>query len=248
MRPVDVAIDQTLNFLHRILPAPPLRILEVGCGSGDLAKRLLREGFEVTALDSSPEAVRVARAAGVPAVEADFLGYNNDPYDVVLFVRSLHHVRSLSEAMLRAAALLHAKGWLIAEEFARERANRETAAWFYDNRELLKVSGVLTHAHDAPKSDASDSTFDPLERWRVDHQGDPGHPLHDRNAMLAEIGRRFEIIDSQDAPYLYRYLSQWIEESPRGCDLAHRLLEIETRRIAQMLLAPIGFRVVAKKR
>ena len=162
MRPVDVAIDQTLNFLHRTLPAPPLRILEVGCGSGDLAKRLLREGFEVTALDSSPEAVRVARAAGAQQWTRTSLGYNNDPYDVVLFVRSLHHVRSLSDAMLRAAALLHAKGWLIAEEFARERPNRETAAWFYDNRELLQVSGVLTHAHDGPKSDASDSTFDPL--------------------------------------------------------------------------------------
>jgi SAM-dependent methyltransferase len=247
VRPIDVAIDQTLDFLHRILPAPPLRVLEVGCGSGDLARRLLREGFEVTALDASSEAVRAARAAGVPAVEADFLGYNNDPYDVVLFVRSLHHMRSLSDAVVRAAALLHANGWLIAEEFARERADRETAAWFYDNRELLRVTGVLTNAGDGPTSDASDSTFDPLERWRVDHKGETGHPLHDRNAMLAEIERRFEIIDSQDVPYLYRYLSQWIEESPRGCALAHRLLEIETRRIAQMLLAPIGFRVVAKK-
>jgi SAM-dependent methyltransferase len=248
VKPIDVAIDQTLEFLHRILPAPPLRILEVGCGSGDLAKRLLKEGFDVTALDASSEAVRVARAAGVPAVEADFLGYDNDPYDVVLFVRSLHHMRSLSDAVLHAAALLHAKGCLIAEEFARERADRETAAWFYDNRDLLHVTGVLTHAEHGPKPDTCDSMFDPLERWRVDHKGDTGHPLHDRNAMLTEIRRCFEIIDSQDAPYLYRYLIQWIEESPRGCDLAHRLLEIETRRIAQMLLAPIGFRVIAQKR
>jgi hypothetical protein len=90
--------------------------------------------------------------------------------------------------------------------------------------------------------------FDALERWRVDHKGDPEHPLHDGNAMLTEIERRFEIIDSQDAPYLYRYLIQWIEESPRGRDLANRLLEIETRRIAQTLLTPIGFRIVAKKR
>jgi SAM-dependent methyltransferase len=248
VRPINVAIDQTLDFLHRILPAPPLRILEVGCGSGDLAKRLMGEGFEVTALDASPEAVRMARAAGVPAVEADFLDYNNDLYDVVLFVRSLHHMRSLSDAVLRAAALLHAKGSLIAEEFARERADRETAAWFYDNRELLQVTGALTHADRGPKPDACDSMFDPLERWRVDHKGDSEHPLHDRIAMLSEIERRFEIIESQDAPYLYRYLIQWIEESPRGRDLAHRLLEIETRRIAQTMLTPIGFRVVAKKR
>jgi len=138
VRPVDVALDQTLHFLHRILPAPPLRILKVGCGSGDLAKRLLRQGFDVTPLDASPKAVGAARAAGVPAVEADFLDYHRDP-------------------------------------------------------------------------------------------------------------RRFEIIDAQDVPSPYRYLIHWIEESQRGRDFAQRLLEIETRRIAQTSLAPSGFRVVAKK-
>ncbi len=32
MRPIDLAIEQTLAFLHRVLPPPPIRILDAGCG------------------------------------------------------------------------------------------------------------------------------------------------------------------------------------------------------------------------
>jgi SAM-dependent methyltransferase len=247
VRPVDVALDRTLEFLRRVLPAPPLRVLEVGCGRGDLARRLLAEGFEVTALDTSPEAVRLARAAGVPAVEADFLDYADVPYHVVLFTRSLHHMPSLSDAVARAASMLRSDGWLIAEEFGRERVNRETAAWFYDNRELLGATGVLSVVDGAGKPDSGDpSALDPLERWRADHRGDAGHSLHEGNAMLAEIADRFLIVGREDTPYLYRYLIQWIEETPRGCEVADRLFQIEARRIAQGLLVPTGFRVAAK--
>lgn len=247
MKPIDVVLDRTLEFLRRVLPATPLRMLEVGCGRGDLARRLVAEGFEVTALDTSPEAVRLAQAAGAPAVEADFLDFADAPYDVVLFTRSLHHMRSLPAAVARAAEMLRPDGWLIADEFGRERVNRETAAWFYDNRELLATTGVLSVVDGAGKPDVGDpSALDPLERWRAEHRGDAGHSLHAGSAMLAEIGNRFLIIHREDTPYLYRSLIQWIEETPRGWEVTDRLLQIEARRIAQGWLAPTGFRIAAK--
>ncbi|HYM70540.1 MAG TPA: methyltransferase domain-containing protein [bacterium] len=241
MRPIDVATAETLGFVRRALPAPPLRVLEVGCGPGDLAARLLADGVDVTALDASADAVRAARAAGVPAVHADFLAYHDEPYDALLFTRSLHHMRSLPDAVARSLSLLRPGGWLVVDEFVRERADRQTAAWLYDTRALLLAAGV---ARGSPEVDAP--ARDPLERWRAEHRGDPGHPRHDAVAMRTEIARRFEIVEAQDVPYLYRALIRLIEDTARGYDVACRLLEIERRGIAAGRLVPTGVRWVAR--
>ncbi|HLJ59950.1 MAG TPA: class I SAM-dependent methyltransferase [bacterium] len=251
MRPIDVATAETLAFVRQVFPLLPFRALEVGCGPGDLATRLLADGVDLTALDASAEAVRLARAAGVPAVHADFFAYRDEPYDVLLFTRSLHHMGSLPDAMATALRLLRPGGWLIVDEFARERADRRTAAWFYDTRALLSAAGVLSAsggdhgtAQDPPDVDAS--ARDPLERWRAEHGGDPGHPRHDARAMRAEIARRFEIVEAQDVPYLYRALIRVIEQTARGYDVACRLLEMEQRSIAAGWLVPTGVRWAAR--
>ncbi len=242
MSPGDLGVEHALSFLRRVVPPPPARVLDAGCGRGDLARRLAAEGFEVTALDSSADAVRAAREAGVPAVHADFLDHKDGRYDVVLFARSLHHMHPLPDAVAHASALLRPDGRLVAAEFARERADRRTAAWFYDVRAVLLAAGVLELAEE------SASPADPLDRWRADHFSPDGRPLHTAGAMMVEITRRFEVIETEDVPYLYWYLSRWLEDTSRGCDVARRLFEIEIRRIADGLLAPVGFRLVAKPR
>lgn len=233
-------MDQTISFLFRFL-TPPARILDVGCGRGDLAARLLASGHEVTALDHAPEAVEIARAAGVPAIESDFLRFEDTPYDAVIFSRSLHHLQPLRDAVARASALLKPDAWLFAEEFARERADRATAAWFYDARALLDAAGVLV------MTEQSDRPSDALSNWRADHYGEADHPRHDGAAMLAELRRHFDIVETEDVPYLYWYLTKWIEESPRGFVVARRLFEIEVRRIAEGQLVPLGLRIAARR-
>lgn len=241
-RPGDLGVDQALTFLRRVIPPPPARILDAGCGEGDLAGRLVAEGYRVTALDSSSDAVRAAREAGVPAILADFLDHTEAAYDAVLFVRSLHHMHPLPDAVAHASELLRPGGLLVAVEFARERADGNTASWFYDVRALLREAGLLEiDEEDAPPAD-------PLDRWRADHLERDGHPLHTGGAMTVEIMRRFEAIAAEDVPYLYWYLARWLEDTPRGCDVARRLLEIEIRRIASGMLVPVGFRLAAKAR
>ncbi len=39
----------------------PMRILEIGCGNGHLARKLAKSGAHVTAIDGSPEAIRIAK-------------------------------------------------------------------------------------------------------------------------------------------------------------------------------------------
>ena len=48
-------------------PRPGERILDVGCGDGALSLKIIERGAEVVGVDSSPELVEAARAAGVYA-------------------------------------------------------------------------------------------------------------------------------------------------------------------------------------
>ena len=48
---------------------PGQHVLDMGCGTGEDAVRLAREGVRVSAIDSSREMVRVARARGVNALQ-----------------------------------------------------------------------------------------------------------------------------------------------------------------------------------
>jgi len=100
------------SVLEPVLEAVSLEgknVIDVGCGTGDVARALSEHGARVLAVDR-PEMLAKARrgegAAGVRFVEggAERLPAENDSADVVLFLASFHHVpavqmrESLSEA------------------------------------------------------------------------------------------------------------------------------------------------------
>ncbi len=51
-----------LAWLADILPPPPARVLDAGCGEGALSRRLADAGYAVTAIDADPAAVAAARS------------------------------------------------------------------------------------------------------------------------------------------------------------------------------------------
>ncbi len=71
----DAAGDHA--WLAGVLPPPPARLLDAGCGDGTVARWLAGLGYRVTAIDADPDAIAKARAAGVPAVQADLVSYGN---------------------------------------------------------------------------------------------------------------------------------------------------------------------------
>jgi SAM-dependent methyltransferase len=246
--PGQLGVEETLGFLRRVLPPAPVRLLEVGCGDGAVSRALAAAGYEVTGLDESiarPDGEAAAPAqdgAGeVHWVEADFLYYEaDDRYDVVLFTRSLHHIAPVEAALGRAHAALSPGGLVVAEEFAFDRVNIQTARWLYDLESILIATGLL--AEENPE--AADAEGNPLGRWRREHAGDP--PLPTGHAILATAREHFELTAVEEAPYLYRYLCDRLEPTESGASVARRILDIETRLIRERDIAAAGLRFVGR--
>jgi cyclopropane fatty-acyl-phospholipid synthase-like methyltransferase len=72
------------------------RVLELGCGSGELETRLLAERFRVTGVDVSREQISRARAnvPGAEFVQADFTALDLEPasFEAVAAFYSFNHV------------------------------------------------------------------------------------------------------------------------------------------------------------
>jgi len=88
-------------------------VLDVGCGTGALAARLAKEGYDVTGVDPSDGMLDMLRerAPGIRAVHGDGtqLPFGDDVFDLVLCVAVMHHVaearavRSTLSEMVRVA-------------------------------------------------------------------------------------------------------------------------------------------------
>jgi 2-polyprenyl-3-methyl-5-hydroxy-6-metoxy-1,4-benzoquinol methylase len=114
-------VDVT-EFVLAELPHPPARVLEVGCGSGELALELAGAGYDVLAID--PEAPRGALFRQTTLEELEEPG----PFEAVFASRSLHHVEDLGVALDKIVGLLRPRGAIILDEFAWDRLDGQAAA------------------------------------------------------------------------------------------------------------------------
>ena len=175
------------EFVSEQLPQAPARVLEVGCGHGELARTLAAEGYEVTAID--PEAPEGFLFRRVTIDEFEEPG----PFDAVVASRSLHHVEDLGGGLDKIAALLRPGGVVVVDEFAWDRLDEATSDWYYGQLRARAAAGQ--HEGIPPSLEAC------REEWKREHSD-----LHGFDALRRELGRRFEERYFAWAPYLYRYL------------------------------------------
>jgi demethylmenaquinone methyltransferase/2-methoxy-6-polyprenyl-1,4-benzoquinol methylase len=136
---------RTVAAVSRAVPAGGAarrRVLDLCCGTGDLALELAAEGFEVTGLDFCHEMLVIGRdkagngpadAPGTPPrmVEADALSlpFPDASYDGATAAFGVRNLADLNRGLAEAARVLRPGGVLAILEFAQPR-NRTLAALY----------------------------------------------------------------------------------------------------------------------
>lgn len=108
------ARDMVLDELRRVSPA---RVLEVGCGWGELAERMGRElACTLVVVDQSERMVDLARGRGVDARVGDVqeLPLGAGEFDAVVAAWMLYHVPDLDRALSECARVLRPGGTFVA--------------------------------------------------------------------------------------------------------------------------------------
>jgi SAM-dependent methyltransferase len=108
-----------------LLPKPPARILECGCGAGWLSYMLAKSGYDVVGQDVSAQAIELARSNPMfhtlqkPPVfiSSDFEGLPFEgEFDAAVFFDSLHHSIDMPLAIRQVLRVLKPGGLMIASE------------------------------------------------------------------------------------------------------------------------------------
>jgi SAM-dependent methyltransferase len=231
----------TYDFICRFLPSRCERILEVGCGTGELAAHLAHHGFRITAIDTDEESIQAARQLGVDARAAEWPDFSDGPFDAVLFTRSLHHIHPLRDAVKSAAECLRADGRIIVEDFAYESTDEQTLRWFASTSRIVAASGLLIEPDELLDEILQKGAS--LAAWRANH----GHDLNSAVQIAATLNTVFGSVIIENTAYYFRYLLKAVGHSNRRDALGEALAEQETELISHGAISPLGRRFVATR-
>ena len=179
-----MVVSDFATFVLEQLPAPPGRILEIGCGrEGGLVELLASYGYEVLGVD--PDAPAGERFLRMTFQEAgDRIGHVT--WDAVIAGRVLHHVHPLDAGLDLLAALAPL---LVVDEFAWERIDAAAQDWYEAQHRMLRAAGADPYG---PPS---------LDEWRERHPG-----LHPSTLLLDALRARYDERALEWVPYLHRWL------------------------------------------
>ncbi len=105
------------GVLELLAPQPGERILDLGCGDGQLTTKLIAAGAEVTGVDSSESMAEAARARGVNVVVASMesLPLPDNSFDAAFSNAALHWVKNHEAMLTEVNRVLRPGGRFVAE-------------------------------------------------------------------------------------------------------------------------------------
>jgi len=140
---------------------PGERILDVGCGTGQLTEEITRFGAEVVGIDSSAEMISTAQKnfpqLRFEVADVTALSFDNE-FDAVVSNAALHWVRDQPAAIASIARALKPRGRLVLEMGGRGNLHRLLAAVC----QALRALGVVNPEQLLPWSFPSIGEYAPL--------------------------------------------------------------------------------------
>jgi 2-polyprenyl-3-methyl-5-hydroxy-6-metoxy-1,4-benzoquinol methylase len=143
----DVYAPLVLHHARRIRAAGGTKALDVGCGTGNLVRRLAGVFPAVTGIERDvPTAEQAQRATAdltnVRILTQPFNELHEDRYDLITFVAVLHHL-PLEATLEKARELLRPGGRLVVVGVSREA--RADLPWSIASMVLNPIVGIAKH-------------------------------------------------------------------------------------------------------
>ncbi|MEH2234626.1 MAG: class I SAM-dependent methyltransferase [Nostoc sp.] len=147
--------DEMLKVITRCLPSTSRRILELGCGTGELSLKILNrfQDAQVIALDYSPRMLQFAQdkitAAGYQqrwtAIQADFGDWANNPENL--------NIGSKFDACVSSLAIHHLQDEMKLKLFERIAASLTQDGCFWNADPTLPESPALAEVYKAAREE-----------------------------------------------------------------------------------------------
>ena len=119
----DSGSDRYDSYLAGLIPPDAVDILDVGCGSGRLSRKIAMGARRVVGIDLSDNMIARARGtadsnAGLTFLRDDFMthDFGDVAFDCVISATMLHHVREAESAVKRMRELVKRGGRLIVHD------------------------------------------------------------------------------------------------------------------------------------
>ena len=109
--------DSIALCIAAVAEVSPTRVLDAGCGRGDIAERIANEiGASVIGLDQSERMIELTRARGIEAIVGDVcrLPFERGAFECALAAWMLFHVADVDAALTELARVLEPDGRLVA--------------------------------------------------------------------------------------------------------------------------------------